>query len=472
MKEVYRIKKGNLSIQSTNIPFDFGLVFAEDGIFYFDFYVAEHFDLLSFMNNEEKIYLKDNFSMKANTDKNNELEATELTLRNITPHQSFIKMQSYGFIKHTEVKKNYGRDETEDKEDKKQTLFYLEIEGLKMQYTDLTKTIKARGGVKINEYNNWEKDHTSAVLIYNSPTKIGCNNFKFTFFPCESGNNIYVELPNYLDNGQNVLYYEVYKEFKMDLIFFLSLFNGAEVAIRKEFIGGFYNIGKVNSQTIINYSFKNIKNESYNKYIPLNNPFNEGDHILGCAFTHCFNSFVLENKKLDLNSIIFYLNGAEQAGSIQEKFFIQIIAFERLSQKYVESIENSDSFIIDDTIYKPIKDELLLVLSKYRKGEFKNVIDNLKGKIGDLNKVKRTSTEYKFKKLFEYAKIKITPEIQIIIDETRHKSVHHGEIGQGNDGVKNYLVLDELLRDIILNIINYDRARISRYRYEIEKKIN
>jgi hypothetical protein len=472
MKEVYRIKKGNLSIQSTNIPFDFGLVFEEDGIFYFDFYVAEHFDLLSFMNNEEKIYLKDNFSMKANTDKNNELEATELTLRNITPHQSFIKMQSYGFIKHTEVKENYGQNETEDKEDKKQTLFYLEIEGLKMQYTDLTKTIKARGGVKINEYNDWEKDHTSAVLIYNSPTKIGCNNFKFTFFPCESGNNIYVELPNYLDNGQNVLYYEVYKEFKMDLIFFLSLFNGAEVAIRKEFIGGFYNIGKVNSQTIINYSFKNIKNESYNKYIPLNNPFNEGDHILGYAFIHCFNSFVLENKKLDLNSIIFYLNGAEQAGSIQEKFFIQIIAFERLSQKYVESIENSDSFIIDDTTYKPIKDELLLVLSKYRKGEFKNVIDNLKGKIGDLNKVKRTSTEYKFKQLFEYAKIKITPEIQIIIDETRHKSVHHGEIGQGNDGVKNYLVLDELLRDIILNIINYDRARISRYRYEIEKKIN
>src|SRR5690606_38483386 len=95
-------------------------------------------------------------------------------------------------------------------------------------------------------------------------------------------------------------------------------------------------------------------------------------------------------------------------------------------------------------------------------------IDNLKGKIGDLNKVKRTSTEYKFKKLLEYAKINITPEIQVIINEARHKSVHHGEIGQGNDGIKNYLVLDELLRDIILNIINYDSARISRYRYKSE----
>jgi hypothetical protein len=472
MKEVYRIKKGNLSIQTLDIPFDFGLVFEEEGIFYIDVYVAEQFDLLSFMNNKEKIYLNDNFFLKAKTDKKNELEATELSLRNITPHQSFIKLQSYGFIKHTEVRENYVGKEKEDNTDQMQTLFFLEIEGLRIEYTDLTETIKARGGVKINEFNDWERDHTSAVLIYNSPTKIGYNNFKFTFFPCESGNNIYVELPNYRDNGPNVLFYDVYKEFKRDLVFFLSFLNGAEVAIRKEFIGGFYNIGKVNSQTIISYSFKTIKTESYNKYIPLNNPFNRVDHILGYAFIHCFNQFVLENKKLDLNSIIFYLNGAEQAGSIEEKFFVQIIAFERLAQKYVESIENSDSFIIDDSTYKPIKDELLLVLNKYSKGNLKNSIDNLKGKIGDLNKVKRTSTEYKFKKLLEYSKINITPEIQVIIDEARHKSVHHGEIGQGNDGIKNYLVLDELLRDIILNIINYDRARISRYRYKSEKTSN
>src|SRR5690606_1948177 len=141
MNEVYRIKKGNLSIQTLNIPFDFGLVFEEDGIFYIDVYVAEHFDLLSFMDNEEKIYLKDNFFLKAKTDKNNELEATELSLRNITPHHSFIKLQSYGFINHTEVRDNYGSKEKEDDPDKKQTLFYLEIEGLKMQFTDLTETI-------------------------------------------------------------------------------------------------------------------------------------------------------------------------------------------------------------------------------------------------------------------------------------------------------------------------------------------
>jgi hypothetical protein len=152
MKEVYRIKKGNLSIQTLNIPFDFGLVFEEDGIFHIDVYIAEQFDLLSFMHNEEKIYLKDNFFLKAKTDRNNELEATELALRNITPDQSLIKLQSYGFINHTEVRDNYGREEKEDDKNKNPTLFYLEIEGLKMQFNDLTETIKARVGIKINKF--------------------------------------------------------------------------------------------------------------------------------------------------------------------------------------------------------------------------------------------------------------------------------------------------------------------------------
>jgi hypothetical protein len=464
MKEVYRIKKGNLSIQSLNIPFDFGLVFEEDGIFYIEVYVSEKFDLESFRNNERQIYIKDYFFLKAKTDKNNEFEATELSLRNITPYQSLIKLQSLGFINHTEIRNSFGGYKTKDNIDKRQTLFYLEIEGLKMQFTDLTETIKARSCAKINEFNNLERDHTSAVLIYDSPNNHGCNNFEFTFFPCENGNNIYVELPNSRDNGPNVLYYDIYNEFKRDLVSFLSFLNGAEVAIRKEFIGGSYTIGKVNSQIIISYSFKTIKNESYNQYIPLNNPFYESDRILNFSFYQCFNQFVSENKKLDLDTIIFYQNGAEQAGSIEERFFVLIIAFERLAQKYIESIENSDSFIIDNSTYEPIKVELLSVLNKYNKGILKNGINDLKGKIGDLNKIKKASTEYKFKKLLKYANINITPEIQVIINEARHKSVHHGEIEEGSKGVKNYFVLDELLRDIILNIIGYDRKRVSRYR--------
>jgi len=466
MKEVYRIKKGKLTILSQIISFEFGLIFEEDGVFYFDFYIVESFDLLDFMENKEKVFLRNIFSMTALTDENNEIEATELSILNITPHKSFMKMKSYGFLKHTEVRKDYV-DEKEIKEDQRQTLFYLELEGLKMQFSELTETIRARGGVKIKDYNDHVWDHTSALLIYDSPTNVGCNNFQFTFLKNEESENIYVELPNYRDYGPNVLHYDTFQDFKRDLTFLISLLNGAEVRIRKEFIGGFYNIGKVNSQTVISYSFKTIKNSSYNKYVPLNDYFIRSNNVLEHTFLNCFNKYIEENKTLDLNSIIFYLNGAEQSRSIEEKFFVLIIAFERLAQKFVETLNNVDTFVLPDEDYHPIKKELFEVLEKHR-SKNKNIIDKFKSKIGELHKIKKTGIEYKFNKLLEYANIPPTPDIDKIIDEVRHKTVHHGEIGSGDDGYKNFIVLDELLRDIILNIIGYEAGRVSLYRNESE----
>lgn len=459
MKEIYRIKKGELKTQGQIIPFDFGLIFEADGVFFFDFYVIESFDLNEFMINREKNSLYNYFTLSALTVENNKVEATNLSIRHVIPGQFYMKMQCHGFLKHTEVRV----ERNENKEDKRETLYYLEIEGLKMEFSDLTETIRARRGEKIKDFNGWERDHTSALLIYDSPTKFGCNNFQFTFFKINSSDNIYVELPNYHKKGPNVLHYDIYREFKRDLTFLLSLLNGAEVQIRKEFIGGFYNIGKVNSQTVITYSFKTIKNESYNQYIPLNNHFHLGENVIARTFLSCFNKYVEENKKLDLNSIIFYLNVAEQAISIEGKFFILIIAFERLAQKFIKTLNFVDSLILSEDDYMPIKNELLATLEKYRP-TYKKAIDDLKGKIGELHKIKSTSTKYKFHKLLEYANISMSPEIEKIIDEVRHKTIHHGEIGSGQQGVKNFIVLDELLRDIILNIIGYDSIRSSRYR--------
>lgn len=464
MKELYRIKKGELTTENIVIPIDFGIIFEEDGVFFFDFYIADSFDLNSFMKDDNSF--RSEFAMKAMTDENNHIEATELSLRNVSPYKSFIRTQSYGYIKHTERSKNYENDTLkEEDDDKRQTLFYLELEGLKMEYSDLTETIKARSGVKIKDFDNFKRDHTNASLIYNSATKAGCNNFQFTFFQSENKDNISVELPTFQTDGPNVLYYDIYLEFKRELIYVLSFLNGAEVAIRKEFIGGFYRIGKTDSQTVITYSFQTIKNKNYNDYIPLNSGLHRGNFILSSVFMSCFDKYVEENKKLDLNSIIFYLNGAEQSKSIDEKFFVLIIAFERLAKKYVETLNNTDLLVISEEKYQPIKDELLETLRRHKSKENEQAIKRLMPKIGELNKIKRNSTEYKFLKILEYARIDLTPEIEKIINEVRHKTVHQGEFGEGNQGIKNYLVLDELLRDIILNIIGYKNARISRYRF-------
>jgi hypothetical protein len=471
MKEVYRIKNGEMTTQEKVIPIDFGLIFEEDGVFFFDFYIADSFDLDSFIEDDNSFHYE--FAMKALTDENNLIEATELSLRNVSPYKSFIRTQSYGYIKHTEKPKNYGNDtlneDEKDDDEKSQTLFYLELEGLKMEYSDLTEMIKARGGKKIKDFDNFKRDHTNSTLIYNSVTKPGCNNFKFTFFQSENKDNISVELPNYQTDGTNVLYYDIYLEFKRELIYLLSFLNGAEVAVRKEFIGGFYRIGKTDSQTVITYSFHTIKNKNYNDYIPLNSGFHKANHILSFVFMSCFDKYIEENNKLDLNSIIFYLNGTEQSKSIDEKFFVLIIAFERLAKKYVETLNNSDLLVMSEENYQPIKNELLEILRSHKSKENEQAIKRLMPKIGELNKIKRKSTEYKFLKILEYAGIDLTPEIENIINEVRHKAVHQGEFGDGNQGVKNYLVLDELLRDIILNLIGYKNARISRYRFDKKK---
>lgn len=457
MKEVYRIKKGNLTSKFYEIPFDFGLIFEDEGIFFFDFYVNESFDLNKAMHDINHNLRRGPFSMNGFTESNNKVSATELSPRSIIPYQSKISMQSRGFLSHFEIDKF--EKEEEKKEENRQTLFYLELEGLKMEYSDLTQTIRARRGVTIKDYNDWERDHSTVTLIYESSLTPDCNNFEMTFFKNDTNDNITVAFPNYRDNPTNILHYDVFQEFKRDFVLFLSLLNGAEVKIRKEYIGGFYKINVVGTQTVITYSFKTLNNTRFSNYIPLNDGLYRSDYILNHVFLKCFNKYVQENKKLDLNSIIFYLNGAEKSGRVEEKFFIQITALERLAKKYFDSIEDKELLLISDREYDPLKKELRAVLAKYKAtlGSNYNRIDS---KIGDLNKVK-SKTERKFRKLFDYANIQSNKDIDRIVEEVRNNSVHAGEIGTGKEGIRNYLVLDQLLRDIVLNIIGYEKTRIS-----------
>ncbi|MFM9944670.1 MAG: hypothetical protein ACKVQB_05500 [Bacteroidia bacterium] len=453
MKEVYRIKEGTIQCENKTIPFYFGLIFEEEGLFFFDFYISESFDLYGLKNSKLLNY---DFTMFAKTEINNEIEANELYIKTIYWNQSKIQMVSYGHLQHTD--NSFKSLIDKDKKEENPILYFLEIEGLKIEFSNLTETIRARSGVKIDDFNNSNRDHTTALLIYDSPTNLGCNNILFTFSKNKENDNIIVALPNGGEIGRNILHYSTFKEFKRELVSLLSFLNGAEVEIRKEFIGGFYNIGRVNSQTIITYSFKNIKNERYNNYVPINSGFHISKNILNSVFIHCFNKYIEANKKLDLNSIIFYMNGAEQARSIEQKFFIQIIAFERLSQKYIETIKDSETFIIPDKDFKKVKHDLLNVLKSHSE-ILGNKFDILSGRIGDIHKAK--SAKYKFLKLLEYAKIEITPDIKNIIEEVRHKSIHRGEIGKARQGLINSLTLDQLLRDIILNIIGYNQVRIS-----------
>ncbi|MFZ1424807.1 MAG: hypothetical protein WAS55_13370 [Saprospiraceae bacterium] len=464
MKEAYRIKKGTLTSNKYSLPFDFGLIFEEEGVFLFDFYISDSFDLNSLIEKEYRDILNQYFVMTASTEDHNLIEATFLFVEKIIPHKSKLIMQCNGYLLHSEVGSTFNKDKEEkSEENERQTLYYIELEGLKMNFYDLTETIRARGGVKIEDFMSLKRDHSTAMLFYegNLDPEAPCNSFKITFFKSNKNDNIIAAFPKYEDVGPNVVYYDRFKVFKEDFRYLLSLLNGAEVKIRKEFIGGFYSGVDVNSQTVITYSYKFINNQNHNGYVPLNNGFYLERNILNHTLIHCFNKYVSENKTLDLNSIVFYLNKAEQSTSIEESFFILIIAFERLAHKYVSTLNEPDKFLIPDNIFQAIKNDLIGVLNSYS-----NIIGDklnpLSSKVGEIHIIKKTSTAYKFLKLLEYSNIPINKDIQNIIDVVRHKSIHQGEIGDGNQGLTNYFVLDQLLRDIILNIIGYDQARITR----------
>jgi len=457
MKEIYRIKNGNITSGEFSIPFYFGLVFDNNGVYHFDFYISEDINLDN-ENGYKHLFQSGYFNLSATTEDNNSLIGEDLSARSVYYSQCKIQMTCVGSITYTQLDRNLDGSIKDPQDPKRQTLFYLELEGLKMEFSDLTQITKERNGEKINDFNDWDRDHSNVMMPYHHSTNGG--NFKLTFFKKDDSKNIIVAFPNYKNHNPEIVYYDAYEEFRKDFIYFLSFLNGAEIEVRKEYIGGFYNIGKINSQTVISYSFKLLNNESHSRYVPLNDPFSRGGNILNYSFIHCFNNYIQWNKTLDFNSIVFYLNGAWQSQRLNEKFFILIIAFERIAQKYIESLDEPESFIIPDSDYQEIKKDLEKVAENHASilGTKKNI---LIGRIGELHKSK--STKNKFFKLLEFAKIEVTPDLKNLIDNVRHKSVHKGEIGDGDEGVKNYLLLDQLLRDIILNIIGYDRGRKSSF---------
>ena len=324
---------------------------------------------------------------------------------------------------------------------------------MKIQFTDFTKEISVRGGQQIENFDNFKRDHTSADLVHKRFP------YNQTYFKSpDSDDDIIVE---FTKNNSNRLSYELFLELKNDYISSLSFINGAEVRIRKECYGSYYTIGKIDAEKVVTYSFKKISNRRYNDYVPINDPFLQGENILSNFLMFNFDKFIVWNNKIDLKSIIFYLNNSEQAKSLEEKVFIQIIAFERLTTMYVEYLGEKEEFLPNNEDFKPIKDELVRVIMS-NKEKFGNAYNTVKSKIGNLNQIKRHSTTDKMYRIINEFNIPIDSKIEKLIDVVRHKTIHNGDIGEGKEAIVTFYLLDELIREIILRMVEYKGLRKSK----------
>jgi len=446
LKEIYRIKNGTIESDGIKIPFFFGIVFSDEGFIRLDIYVNEDYDLAKLMDDENKEYWQKDYKLKSFTEDNNHLLLDELRFSQNSPHRSRIKMVCYGKMEHIKEERNY-----KEEYDLKEYISYLLIEGLKVEFTDFTEEIRARAGKKIKDFNDHKRDHITTNLVYKLAP------YSQTYYQQKNSEDIVVEFTN---EHSNMMSYELFLELKRDYVSALSFVNGSEVRIRKECHGTYRTIGKVDAEKVVTYSFRTISNDRNNKYLPINDHNNRSERVLTKLLMFSFDNFVKWNREIDLNSIIFYLSNSQQSKSIEEKVFIQIIAFERLSTMYVEYLGQKEEFLPSNDEYKPIKEEFLKI-AKQNEEKFGNAYNTIKSKLGNLNQIKRHSTTDKMYRIINDFKIPINSNLEQLIDVVRHKTVHRGDIGEGKEAVIIYHLLDELIREILLRMIEYKGNRNS-----------
>lgn len=459
MKEAYRIKKGRVFTQDINIPFDFGIVFIEDGIYLFDLYINENYNLTEHMRRDAKQDLfYTTFEMECFTEDNNKLSVFELSTTQIAPAKSKLSMTCYGGVVFEDISLEPLTSKKELESESRQPIYFVELEGLKMQFLDLTEIEQSRRGVKSVIFRSI-RDHTDAQIIYNGSTNSPCNYFTMTFTQSPINNkNIILEFKG---DFPNILYYDVFNEFKHDFIDLLSLLNGAEIKIRKEFTGSRYSTDPCSSQKHITYSFTPVNNEKYSRYVPINSPFHKTESIISKTFRDCFDKYVELNKFLDLNSIIFYLNGAENANSIMEQLFTKIIAFERLASINYKLKSKQINSLVQPEQLKTIRREISPIIKKFAE-LYSYDFAKVNSRLTDIYKENSGKTEDKLYFLLQTANIVPDADIDFLIKNIRNTVIHEGKVENLKDAVKYGFLVDKLLRDIILNLIGYNGPRIEK----------
>ena len=460
MEELYRLKKGSLFNEKFQKDIRFCLVYNDEGMLKLDLYYDSDKE---YSRSEVHDIMSEPFNLHAITikDETVQIEGLQVTLFSngdgflkLTCHSRFvISEKEYDHSEVLALQKNINRE---------QILYSLELEGMKIKFTDLTHKAEILDSGDIGDMIDFVRDHTDTALAYKRDEENFSQMYKATITEVDS---LRKEKNLKLRFTEETLEYSEYLKFKDDLICFLSLINGAEVAIRREVYGSEF----APAHTSI-HSFKNVDNQKYSSYIPVNSPFHSGEEIIPFLFLFCFDNYRKYNKILDLNYTVRFLCNATQASSIEQSFITLIVAFERLASFASQIIEKK--LLLETGEFKKLKDRLINEIDKLEseaieflnseeKAERSRAYNKFKNKICSLNNTDKIA-QNKFEQLIEYGNINLTPEIKNIIIKVRNESIHEGNIGEWPDSLKNYFVLVELLRDIILNLINYKKVRDSR----------
>jgi len=340
------------------------------------------------------------------------------------------------------------------------SIYYLELEGLQIEFESRTQTRKFDEFQKEEHYSHSEFNYTTTQLYL--PDDHIENVYKagliIKFMKNENVDNVILHFDSDIKPVIHVSFTE-YQAFKGNLISFLGMINGGEVEVKKEYFGRSFRINGLGAEIERTYFGNSINTTSISNYIPIRDPFLRQERILNKAMD-AFPDFCKLNMTYDLSSTIDLLNDTNNSKTIEQRFYGLISSFERLSHKHVYLINDHKDEIIENETLDQLISEYMDVLAKYSdsledkelEGRIKQIVRGLKRK--------RKNSVYKMFKILDDYNVATNDRIVRLIKVFRHTSVHEGEFGDSIDEkTKNYLLLDKLLRDIILNMIDYKGIR-------------
>ncbi|WP_407503317.1 hypothetical protein [Elizabethkingia miricola] len=465
MDLVYTITSGYLECQNEKINLSFALVFVENGVYKIEMLLTDN---SIYEKNRSNHYYK----IVGLSEKKYKIECQDLFLTKHEGSNNKVTFICEGYIKLHDPERTFYDDEERDIE-RKQNIWYVELENFNTKFANSTKTKKFIRGVESDDnFFDFEFDHTETSWVIDGVEGNG-NYFKLRLIQDKNSENILLDFRNHKEpRSYCILYYQDYLKIKHELISMLSFINGATVKVRKEYIGRYHgqSNNRYSSQIEINYSFIKKNDDYRNNYIPINTHHSFSDEIFREIFFRSFVKFQRINKILDLESLIFSLNVSSQTIGIEERYFILITAFERIAKKYSNNIVVGSKGMIDEDIFSnEIKPNLIKAILPV-----KNIDEvswsRMNAVISNLN-INHTSTNKSLTNFLEYAKIPINKNVKSLIKRERNLAVHEGIVGKSHEEMfQNYLKLDHILRDCILNLIEYFSHRHRRYMYATKEE--
>ncbi len=412
MKELYKVRKVEISIldritheTQKDVSCEFGVIKENEGVLFLE---AHIFDDKAFANFDYNS-LGSPAKAKMYSFNDIEIDAPFMVFTGMTTDECTVTFKCFNYITVYEEDSFYAFSKASGDNDNQ--LLRIDFWGL-----DLLIPGKVQSQLMVGD--------APFDIQFNKDPKTGVT---FATFPINE------------EVAHNTLTVELFELFRYSLEGYLSLINGTAVFISKEYYNGYVRI----------ISYNKVENASRSYYACGSAKFFRPSSIL-----FEFDNYVRWNKLLNLNKFVSHLCASQQLLYLEDRAFILILVFEGLCKKYIELQKEArvPENIISDELFKRMSKDFLDLTIKYNLSD--EQYQKFKGKIESLNK--NNLATYKFRLILDDTNIQETSKIKKLIRNVRSTLVHEARL----KGHEDYQLLSELIREVILRLIN---SKVERY---------